>query len=158
VVFRIAKTVLPVAVAVTALAGPASGATSASRASDSLLREMNAARTARHLAPLRADATLQRAARSHSADMLRRRYFSHGDFSLRMRRFHVAGSFAGENLAWGVGAQAAAKTIVAEWLASPGHRENLLRPGFRRVGLATMVGTFSGYRGATVVTADFSGA
>jgi uncharacterized protein YkwD len=119
---------------------------------------MNAARTAHHLAPLRADATLQRAALSHSADMLRRRYFAHGDFSLRMRRFHVAGSLAGENLAWGVGARAAARTIVAEWLASPGHRENLLRPGFRRVGLATLVGPFSGYRGATVVTADFAGA
>ncbi len=119
---------------------------------------MNAARTARHLAPLRADAALQRAARSHSADMLRRRYFAHGDFSLRMRRFHVAGSFSGENLAWAVGVRSVAKTIVAQWLASPGHRENLLRPAFSRVGLASVVGNFSGYRGATVVTADFAGA
>jgi uncharacterized protein YkwD len=158
VLFRIARIVLPAAAAVTALAGPASAATFSSRAADSLLREMNAARTAQHLAPLRADAKLQRAARSHSADMLRRRYFAHGDFALRMRRFHVAGSFSGENLAWGVGARAAAKAIVAEWLASPGHRENLLRPGFHRVGLAALVGTFSGYRGATVVTADFAGA
>jgi uncharacterized protein YkwD len=158
VVLRIAKVILPVAVAVTVLAGPASGATFSSRAAASLLREMNTVRTARHLAPLRADATLQRAARSHSADMLRRKYFAHGDFGLRMRRFHVAGSFAGENLAWGVGARAAAKTIVAEWLASPEHRANLLRPGFRRVGLATLVGSFSGHAGATVVTADFAGA
>ena len=155
---RIATLLLPVAVAVTAFAGPASGATSSSRTANALLREMNAARTARHLAPLRTDATLQRAARSHSTDMLRRAYFSHGDFALRMRRFHVAGSFSGENLAWGVGARAAAKAIVAEWLASPGHRENLLRPGFRRVGLATVTGSFSGYAGATVVTADFAGA
>lgn len=146
------------AVAVAALAGPASAATFSSQAARSLLREMNTARSAQHLAPLRADATLQRAARSHSADMLRRRYFAHGDFALRMRRFHVAGSFAGENLAWGVGTRADAKTIVAEWLASPEHRANLLRPGFRRVGLATLVGPFSGYNGATVVTADFAGA
>lgn len=152
--FRIAKTVVPVAVAVTALAGPASGATSASM----LLREMNAARMARNLPPLRSDANLQRAAQSHSADMLRRSYFGHGDFALRMRRFRVAGSFAGENLAWGVGNLAAAKAIVAQWLASPGHRKNLLRPGFRRVGLAAVVGSFSGYSGATLVTADFAGA
>jgi len=157
-VFRFAKTLLPVAVAAVAVAAPASGATFSSSASVSLLREMNAARTAQHLAPLRADATLQRAARSHSADMLQRRYFAHGDFALRMRRFHVAGSFAGENLAWGVGARAAARAIVVEWLASPEHRANLLRPGFRRVGLATLVGSFSGYAGATVVTADFAGA
>jgi uncharacterized protein YkwD len=151
---RIATTALTVAITAAVLAGSASAATSSS----ALLQEMNNARTARHLAPLRADTTLQRAARSHSADMLRRKYFAHGDFALRMRRFHVAGSFAGENLAWGVGARAAARTIVAEWLASPEHRANLLRPGFRRVGLATLVGSFSGHAGATVVTADFAGA
>jgi uncharacterized protein YkwD len=156
-VFRLATWALPVAIAVAVLAGPASAATTSS-AEASLLREMNNARTARHLAPLRADATLQRAARSHSVDMLRRSYFAHGDFALRMHRFHIAGSFAGENLAWGVGARAAARTIVADWLASPEHRKNLLRPGFRRVGLATLVGSFSGYAGATVVTADFAGA
>jgi uncharacterized protein YkwD len=156
-VFRLAKRTLPVAIAVAALAGPASAAT-LSRSEASLLREMNHTRAAYHLGSLRADATLQRAARSHSADMLRRKYFAHGDFALRMRRFHIAGSFAGENLAWGVGARAAARTIVAEWLASPDHRANLLRPGFSRVGLATLVGSFSGHAGATVVTADFAGA
>jgi uncharacterized protein YkwD len=156
-IFRLAKRSLPVAIAVAALAGPASAATM-SPAEKSLLREMNHARTARHLAPLRADTTLRRAARSHSVDMLHRSYFAHGDFASRMHRFHIAGSFAGENLAWGVGARAAARTIVAEWLASPEHRKNLLRPGFSRVGLATLVGSFSGYAGATVVTADFAGA
>jgi uncharacterized protein YkwD len=155
-VFRIATSALPVALAVAALAAPASAATR-STAEASLLREMNSARAAYHLAPLRADATLRRAARSHSADMLRRGYFAHGDFAQRMRRFRVAGTFSGENLAWGVGTRAAARTIVAEWLASPEHRANLLRPGFRRVGLASLVGSFSGYAGAVVVTADFAG-
>jgi uncharacterized protein YkwD len=157
VVFRVAKRVLPVLLAAAAVTGSASGATFSSRATTSLLREMNHARAVYHLAPLRSDATLQRAARSHSADMLRRSYFAHGDFALRMHRFHVAGSFAGENLAWGTGTRAAAKTIVAEWLASPEHRANLLRPGFRRVGLATLAGSFSGHAGAVVVTADFAG-
>lgn len=156
-VFGLATRGLPVAIAVAALAGPASAA-SLSRSDASLLKEMNHARAAHHLAPLRADATLQRAARSHSVDMVRRAYFAHGDFALRMRRFDVAGSFAAENLAWGVGTRAAARTIVAEWLASPEHRANLLRPGFRRVGLGTLVGSFSGHAGATVVTADFAGA
>jgi uncharacterized protein YkwD len=41
------------------------------------------------------------------------------------------------------------------WLASPGHRANLLRPGFRRLGLGIATGSFPGQAGATVVTADF---
>jgi uncharacterized protein YkwD len=156
-VFRRATRALPVALAFAVLAGPAAAATG-STAEASLLREMNKARAAYHLVPLRADTTLRNAARNHSTDMLRRGYFAHGDFAQRMQRFHVAGSFAGENLAWGVGARASAQTIVAEWLASPEHRKNLLRPGFRRIGLASLVGSFSGYAGATVVTADFAGA
>ena len=42
-------------------------------------------------------------------------------------------------------------------MSSPGHRANLLRPGFRRIGIGALVGRFSGYSGATVVTADFAG-
>ena len=100
---------------------------------------------------------MQRAARSHSAEILRSGSFAHGAFALRMRRFGVRGSFAGENLAWGVADRASARSIVAQWLASPGHRANLLRPGFRRVGLGQLFGTFAGYSGAAVVTADFAG-
>jgi uncharacterized protein YkwD len=139
-----------------ALAGPATAART-SPAQASLLNAMNRTRVAHHLAPLRFDATLTRAAAAHTADMLRRQYFAHGDFSLRMRRFHVAGRLAGENLAWGIGARAQAGTIVAEWLASSEHRANLLSPTFRRVGIATRIGTFAGYSGAAVVTADFAG-
>jgi len=118
---------------------------------------MNRTRAAYHLAPLRVDATLTRAAAAHTADMLRRHYFAHGDFSLRMRRYQVAGSIAGENLAWGVGSKSYAGTIVAEWLSSPEHRANLLSPSFRRVGIGRRIGTFAGYSGAAVVTADFAG-
>jgi uncharacterized protein YkwD len=103
------------------------------------------------------DATLVRAARSHSLEMLRGNYFSHGDFRGRMVAFHVRGPRAGENLAWGNGAYAQPASIIAEWLASPEHRANLLRPGFRRVGVGALTGTFEGRAGAFVVTADFAG-
>jgi uncharacterized protein YkwD len=46
---------------------------------------------------------------------------------------------------------------VARWLASPGHRRNLLRPGFSRIGLATPVGPFQGAEAAAVVAAEFAG-
>jgi uncharacterized protein YkwD len=103
------------------------------------------------------DRTLARAARSHSLEMLRGDYFSHGDFHGRMVAFHVSGTFAGENLAWGTGAYGEAGTVVKEWLASPAHRANLLRPGYRRIGIGLARGTFQGSGGATVVTADFAG-
>jgi uncharacterized protein YkwD len=122
-----------------------------------LLSAMNEARAAHGLPPLRLDARLQRAASAHSSDMVRRNYFAHGPVALRLARFGVRGPRVGENLAWGVGSGADARSIVQSWLASPRHRANLLRPGFRRVGLGLRAGPFSGYAGALVVTADFAG-
>jgi uncharacterized protein YkwD len=89
--------------------------------------------------------------------MIRTGSFVHGAFGTRMLQFQVQGSFAGENLAWGVGDRGTARGIVAAWLASPGHRANLLRASFRRVGVGDLVGTFRGFAGANVVTADFAG-
>src|SRR5207247_1033535 len=83
------------------------------------------ARASHGLRPLRLDTTLARAAQAHTLDMLRGNYFSHGDFSARMAAFHLRGTL-GENLAWGSGAYGRAQAIVHLWLASPGHRANLL--------------------------------
>jgi uncharacterized protein YkwD len=88
--------------------------------------------------------------------MMRRQYFAHGAMGARLRQFGVRG-FVGENLAWGVGSAGSPNGVVQRWLASPSHRANLLRPGFRRVGLGLRVGNFAGYSGVRVVTADFAG-
>jgi uncharacterized protein YkwD len=122
-----------------------------------VLREMNRVRAAHGLRPLRFDPHLQRAARAHSHEMLVENDFAHGAFGTRMRRYSVTGRLAGENLAWGVGPLGTARAIVAAWLASPPHRANLLRPSFRRIGVGDLGGSFQGYRGARVVTADFAG-
>jgi len=139
------------------LVAPLASARGLSPAASGLLRAVNATRTAHHLRPLRVDATLTRAAQSHSRDMVAHGYFAHGAFRNRMLAFHARGPFVGENLAWGVGSMASPGAIVNEWLASPEHRANLLRPGFVRIGIGTSVGSFRGYGGATVVTADFAG-
>ena len=120
------------------------------------LQEMNRVRTAHGLRALRIDGLLERAARSHTASMLRTGSFEHGDFSGRMAQFGVRRSMAGENLAWGVGESGTPQELVAAWLRSPPHRANLLRRGFRRVGVGAQVGPFAGYDGAVVVTTDFS--
>jgi uncharacterized protein YkwD len=135
-------------------AAPAAGLTSAESA---LLRQINAARASYGLDPLRYDETLTRAARFHTREMAQAGDFAHGDFAARMSRFRVAGLSMGENLAWGSGPFGTPRGIVDAWLASPGHRANLLRPGFSRIGLGELRTRFLGADDATVVTADFAG-
>jgi uncharacterized protein YkwD len=136
---------------------PAAGAATKTSAVSSLLQDVNRVRTTHHLRPLRVDARLVQAAQSHSAEMLAGNYFAHGDFHGRMVAFHVLGPVAGENLAWGNGWYAQPSSIISEWLASPEHRANLLRPGWTRIGIAIAQGTFQGMPDASIVTADFAG-
>ncbi len=122
-----------------------------------LIRAVNQARAPYGLAPLRLDLRLERAARAKSSEMLRTGTFAHGDVRGRLVRFGVKGPMYGENLAWATGSSASATRIVQMWMASPGHRANLLRPTFRRIGIGRRVGAFAGYGSAAVVTADFAG-
>jgi uncharacterized protein YkwD len=116
---------------------------------------MNAVRQSYGLPPLRVDSHLLRAARGHSADMLRRQYFAHGSVAGRAVAAGARGPLFGEDLAWATGLNA--QWVVNQWLASPTHRAVLLRAGFRRVGIGIAFGTFIGHGGAGVVTADFAG-
>ena len=136
---------------------PASFAAPRAASGASLLQAVNAARKAYGLRPLRIDPTLTQAAQAHTSDMLRRDYFAHGNFPGRMAAFHVSLHTAGENLAWGTGADGQAGVVVQEWLASPEHRANLLAAGYSRIGIGLARGTFLGLGDATVVTADFAG-
>jgi uncharacterized protein YkwD len=147
---------LVLAAAVLVLA-PTASAAGLTRSEASILREMNRVRAAHGLGSLRADSRLETAARAHNREMIRTGAFAHGALASRMLQFKVQGSFAGENLAWGVGDRGTARGIVAAWLASPDHRANLLRPSFRRVGVGALVGSFRGFARANVVTADFAG-
>ena len=119
---------------------------------------------ARHgLRPLRRNGDLRQAAGRHSRDMASRNYFSHVSpgGSDQVDRIRAAGYLrgarrwtAGENIAWGTGGQATPASIVAAWMASPGHRANLLRPGFRHVGIGIAAGVpvSSARTGATYTT------
>ena len=149
--------IVGVFLAVFAFAGSATGAQAGTPSSSeaSLLRTINGVRTSRGLAPLRVDLRLVRAARGHSADMMRRQYFAHGSVAGRALAAGARGPVFGEDLAWGTAVTA--QWVVDQWLASPAHRAVLLRPGFRRVGIGIVFGTFAGHGGAAVVTADFAG-
>jgi uncharacterized protein YkwD len=111
---------------------------------------INRERTTRGMGRLRANGTLAKVARGHAADMVAKRYFSHDtpsgvDFFTRVKaagyRGRSAGLLVGENLAWGSGVLASPDQIVRAWMRSPGHRANILRPGFREIGLGVVSGT-----------------
>ena len=121
----------------------------------SLVQTINTVRKSHGLAPLRVDVRLVRAARGHSATMMRRQVFVHGSVAARALAQGARGPIFGETLAWAQGYTAT--SVVNQWLASPSHRAVLLRPGFRRVGVGFAFGTFAGHGGAAVVTANYAG-
>ena len=139
------------------LAAASQAATTQTRAEQSLLAAVNDVRAAHNLRPLKVDAHLVEAARAHSTTLLRANIFEHGSFADRIAQHGARGPAFGENLAWGTGRLAAARSIVNAWMASPGNRANLLRPGWNRIGIGALSGRFLGHPGATVVTADFAG-
>lgn len=94
---------------------------------------------------LKPDTALQKVALSHSADMFKRGYFAHytpegKDPFDRMRDAHVRFYLAGENLALAQTLPIAHQGLMN----SPGHRENILRPGFGRLGIGILDGGFYG--------------
>jgi streptogrisin C len=122
-----------------------------------LLQAVNHARAVHGAPPLRMGVRLQAAARAHSRAMARTGAFTHGNWYRRLRRHGVRASALGETIAWGVGTDGTAVSLVRMWLASPPHRATLLRRGFRRIGVGVAIGTMDGFPGATVATADFAG-
>lgn len=89
---------------------------------------INAARAAEGRAPLIISGRLTRAAAAHARDMARTGYFGHagGDGSTvgeRVRREGFGYCFVAENIARG---QSMPDEVLGDWMASPGHRDNLL--------------------------------
>lgn len=104
---------------------------------------VNVERTKRGLKRLKASPNLASAARGHSADMLRRRFFDHAgpggpSFQLRLARIRYHGTSAAENI--GYGSSFSARLIVQAWMHSPPHRANILFPRSRFAGVGLAVG------------------
>ena len=116
---------------------------------DSVLCLLNRERTRRGLSRLRGNDRLERAATSHSRDMVRRDFFDHvspGGTSpaARVRQTgYLSGArgwMVGENIAWGTFEYAAAAHVVDVWMHSPGHRANILRDQYRDIGIGIALG------------------
>jgi uncharacterized protein YkwD len=86
---------------------------------------------------LTTNSALTRAAREHSADMARNGYFSHTSLDGRtprdrMRAAGYSGGMTGENIAAG---QTSAASVMKAWMNSPGHKANILKCGYRHIGV-----------------------
>jgi hypothetical protein len=104
----------------------------------------NSARTSHGLAPLGTSSTLTSIARSWSAHIAGVRSLVHnGSLGSEVHGW----SMIGENLAMAFSATQAQQL----WMASPGHRANILQPRFNRIG----VGVTRTSDGALWITVDF---
>jgi uncharacterized protein YkwD len=104
---------------------------------------VNAERTARGLGTLRADRRLNRAAKRHARDMVRRGYFAHErpgwTLAGRLRAAGWSGSSAAEAIAWGCDGRGSAVATLKAWLESPPHREIVLGR-YARAGIGLALG------------------
>jgi uncharacterized protein YkwD len=122
-------------------------------AEQQMLDLVNGERARAGLKPLAADDRLRDVARAHSLEMFQKDYFSHTapDGSSPFDRMHAAGitfAIAGENLAYAPNVQIAHQGLMN----SPGHRANILRPEFGRVGIGIIRSPAQG----SMFTQDFT--
>ena len=108
----------------------------------SVVAAMNEYRAEHHLPPLREDLRLDAAANDRMRDMEDQGYWAHESpdglspftwLAPRGYDFH----YAGENLACGF---ETTELLVAGWMESPGHRDNILSPHFEDCGIAIIDG------------------
>lgn len=88
---------------------------------EAIIQATNAQRAAYGLPPLAMDPELVKSARAHTAWMTTYHVLQH-------TRQPVA-----ENIAMG---QRDCPEVMSCWMSSPGHRANILNPGYRRIGAA----------------------
>ena len=155
------------AVGATAAGQPVRTVGAANQLESQVLGQLNAVRKAHGLAPLRLSLPLSAAADAHSRAMGTFGFFAHSSrdgsaFWKRVQRYYGKGRYAnwsvGENLLWsttGLGASGALKL----WMASPGHRKNILTARWREIGLSAVTvpaapGVFGG-RDVVIITSDF---
>lgn len=123
----------------------------------------NQSRAAAGLRALRVDSTLTSIARSRSKDMIVRGYFSHNIPPSGKTVFSILDSkgycyaIAGENIGWNnYPDDSATKTIHSQFMASPGHRSNIMGKRWDVIGIGAYKGP-TGKKMWTVLFADKCG-
>ena len=106
--------------------------------------------------------TLDRAAELKIEADIRCGQFSHTPCAQQFASVFTAAGYpmsggysVGENLAFGQNRAGSPRQIMAAWLASPAHRQNLLSGQWKSFGLGVRVGTFLGYSGVAIWANEF---
>jgi len=102
------------------------------------------------LSPLKRNSELDFAARDHTRDMVEDNYFNHDTYDringvetwvcgafTRIKLYYSGYTLAGENLGAG---HSTPEDVVKGWMDSPGHRDNLLKPGYKEIGVGYYYG------------------
>ncbi|KAG7389378.1 hypothetical protein PHYPSEUDO_010506 [Phytophthora pseudosyringae] len=113
-----------------------------------MLNAVNRERAAKGLSQLCMNSKLQNAAQGHSNDMAQNDYMSHtgSDGSKMSQRIKAAGydrTAAGENVAAG---HTSVEEVMKAWMASPHHRDNILRKKFTMFGCGYAYSESSTYK------------
>src|SRR5918997_4300586 len=104
----------------------------------------NRAREQRNLKRLCVHPALQKAARAHSAAMIKKDRFFHGSVGKRLKRHGYRWKAYGENIAGGSRLLGTPESVFERWMESRTHRPNILEGDFREVGIASATGKFKG--------------
>jgi len=112
-----------------------------------VITESNRQRELANLTTLKGSDLLNKAAELKIDDMLNRQYFEHisplGDGPSQLAdKSGYEFVIIGENLA--LGNFKDDQDLVAGWMASPGHRENILKNSYKEIGVAVREGMFEG--------------
>jgi uncharacterized protein YkwD len=124
----------------------------------------NQIRASHHLPLLKQNSKLIKAAVAHSSTMVSDGYFDHTDPDGDTFVDRILGSgyvkrnaawTLGENLAWGTGDLSTPQGVMNSWMASPGHKANILKRAYREVGIGIRLGVPSDDGVGATYTADF---
>jgi len=126
---------------------------------------LNEQRAAYGLPPLRRAAVLDRASAAYAQRMVDERFFAHvGPDGLDVaHRLRAAGYgdrlgrdwVVGENIAWGQEIYATPRSTVQHWMASPGHRRNVLSDEYAEIGIGIVLGAPVDPTWGATYTTDF---
>lgn len=109
--------------------------TTASRYAEEVLRLVNIEREKAGLSAYTTNTTLTSAANKRAGEI--KKSFSHtrpdgSSFYTVLKEYNVSYRTAGENIAYG---QKTPEEVVKGWMNSPGHRANILKPDFHKLGI-----------------------
>jgi uncharacterized protein YkwD len=110
----------------------------AARMARDVVTGVNTIRARRGLRRLASSPALTRSAHWKSLQMAHNRYLAHSDLGRRdfVTRIHDCGYPAGTNVGENIGYGYTPKGVLAAWMSSPEHRQNILDPRWVATGVA----------------------